>query len=325
MDLQSRWYGRPGILRLLWPVELLYRSVMWIRRFAYAHKWFSVADCPVPVVVVGNITVGGTGKTPLVQALVQHLQASGWNPAIISRGYGRTGTQILAVTAQSQADAVGDEPLLLFRRTGVPVYVGAQRVAVLRQLLAAHPQVDVVISDDGLQHLALARVLDIVLIDATRRLGNGHHLPVGPLREGPERLDSALVIYHGDVTEVPATAYRMCLQALEPVPLYPSEEWVATRQVAAFAGIGHPQRFFNQLRLFGYTVEAHPRPDHYVYGPEDFANIRFPVLMTEKDAVKCQGLAPSGSAFIPVEAVVSLGVWVHLDQVLRHWRKSHAG
>ncbi|NNM51491.1 MAG: tetraacyldisaccharide 4'-kinase, partial [Pseudomonadales bacterium] len=203
-----RWYGQPGWLLLFWPLELIFAIVVRLRRMAYQHAWLNRVKLPVPVIVVGNLSVGGNGKTPLVLALAEHLRAAGWHPGIISRGYGsmvRSGYH--HVMPDDDAVRVGDEPLLLARRSAVPVYIGPDRSQVAKALLQAHSQIDVLISDDGLQHYALGRDLDIVVMDAQRRLGNGHLLPVGPLREPGYRLREFCVVYHGD--EAPLQSFRM--------------------------------------------------------------------------------------------------------------------
>ncbi len=318
-----RWYGQPGWLRILWPLELIFIGVVRWRRMAYERGWIKRIKLPVPVIVVGNLSVGGNGKTPLVLALAEHLQAAGWHPGIISRGYGsavRSGYH--EVKPEDDPVRVGDEPLLLARRSAVPVYIGPDRPQVAKALLQAHPLVNVLISDDGLQHYALDRDLDIVVMDAQRRLGNGHLLPVGPLREPGYRLREFCVIYHGD--EAPLHEFRMQLQSLAPVSLDEQYPWSARLKVAAFAGIGNPQRFFAGLRAQGYDVEEHARPDHHRYSAEDFAGLQLPVLMTEKDAVKCKGLAPAGSAFVPVVAMLPLAFWHHVEEVLNAGGKQHA-
>ncbi len=318
--LLQRWYGRPGWLWLLWPLEVLYGWIVLFRRQLYLRAWRASRRLPVPVLVVGNISLGGTGKTPMVLALIEHLRAQGWTPGVISRGYGGRQSLPTAVDGQSDPAQVGDEPVLLARRSAVPLFIGRDRVAAAEQLLRRHPQVDVLISDDGLQHYRLARDLEIVLYDGQRGLGNGHLLPVGPLREAPRRVHACVKVWTTiDPDFIAPSGYVMRLQALPPRRVRDDGECAlaAGSVVAAFAGIGHPQRFFSSLKTLGYALEEHPRPDHHVYTAADFAAIDKPVLMTEKDAVKCRTLAPEDSAYLPVTAALPLAFWQDVEQALK--------
>ncbi len=327
----KRWYGSPGILWALLPFEWLYRLITLFRRMFYARGWFNLVDLPVPIIVVGNISVGGTGKTPMVEALCRHLQARGWHPGIVSRGYASERREPRPVHGHDTARLVGDEPLLLANRLGVPVYVGADRVKVVQRILSDHPQLDIILSDDGLQHLAMKRTLEIVVLDGQRLLGNGHCLPVGPLREPTAHLhgnsDRWLVIHGAAHSSWPeASLMRLKMLSLRPVR---DGDFVqvppAPSKIAAIAGVGHPGRFFSQLRSLGYDVEEHSFPDHHPYTADDFMEIDKPILMTEKDAVKCREIAPAGSAYLPVEAAVSLDFWWNLDNRLETWRSFDAG
>jgi len=264
---------------------------------------------PAPVIVVGNIAVGGTGKTPVVQGLVEALRAQGWRPGVVSRGYGgRGGDGPLRVTAEGDAAVTGDEPLLIHLRTGVPVMVGADRVAAARALLASG-EVDVIVSDDGLQHYRLGRDVELCVVDGQRGLGNGARLPAGPLREPESRLREVdhVLVNGGDWVPAAVAWSRFQLQPGVPYRLDGGEApstlaaWRG-RRVHAVAGIGNPQRFFDTLRDAGMTVVPHAFPDHHAYDGRDLPSPDpgCPVLMTEKDAVKCRHL-PHGQLFaVPV-------------------------
>ncbi len=316
--LPQLWYrdGLAAALWPLWPLSLLFGGVAALRRAAYRRGWAASVRLPVPVIVVGNLTVGGSGKTPVVLWLAAQLRERGWRPGIVSRGYGRSSEEaVLSVGPESSAAAAGDEPLLLARRSGVPVFVGRDRVAAGKALLAAHPECDIVISDDGLQHYRLARSAEIVVFDA-RGAGNGRMLPAGPLREPLARLDEAAAIVCNG--EVPPALFRhtgtprfpMHLEGQAFVALRDGRQTCSAGQLQgkrlyAMAGIGNPPRFFAKLAALGLQFTPHPFPDHHVYCAEDFAFARDGVLlMTEKDAVKCGDLISSEAWFLPVEAQI---------------------
>lgn len=308
---------RRGALSVaLLPLSWLFRALAALRRLLYRRGVWRPVRVGVPVVVVGNITVGGSGKTPLVLWLAQALAARGHAPGIVSRGYGGSAVVPRAVQPGDDAALVGDEPLLLARRAGCPVWIGRERVAAARALLAAHPDRDVLICDDGLQHYALARDVEIVVMDE-RGLGNGWFLPAGPLREAPSRLRTvdALVI-NGvrppaglGVQAAPVFFMRLAgerFAALRRPEVHCSAGDLQGRRLHAVAGIGHPQRFFDHLAGLGLRFAAHPFADHHRYTAEDLA---FPdadaLLMTEKDAVKCAGLALPETWVLPIDAHVS--------------------
>lgn len=296
---------------LLVPLSGLFRMLSGLRRRAYRRGLLSVTRLPVPVIVVGNITVGGTGKTPLVLWLVRALRSAGYRPGIVSRGYGGRQRGPLAVTAGSDPAEVGDEPLMLAQCAQAPVYVGRRRPAAARALLQAHPDTDVIVADDGLQHYALGRDLEIAVVDGVRRFGNGRLLPAGPLRESPRRLDTvdAVVVNGGtmDWLEVASPIYQM---RLEPVRLRrlgdPGDvralDWLRGRRLNAVAGIGHPERFFAHLRELGAVVTPHPFPDHHVFRARDLP--AGTVVMTAKDAVKCAAFARADDWVLEVDAAV---------------------
>ena len=295
---------------LLWPLSLLYRAVTALRRGAYAIGWLRSGHAPVPVIVVGNLVVGGAGKTPTVMALVQALRAAGWTPGVVSRGHGRRGAQTLAVDDASLADDTGDEPLLICRRTQVPVWVGRRRLEAARALCAAHPEVNVLVADDGLQHLALAREVQVIVFDE-RGPGNGLLLPAGPLRQPlPRHLPvNSHVLYNAERPTTPwpgALAQRrlggaVLLQdwrqgaAASPLAL----QALRGRPLLAAAGLASPQRFFGMLHAAGLDFEVLALPDHH-----DFVRSPWPagtadVLVTEKDAVK-----------LPRDAIGAPRIWV---------------
>lgn len=292
--LLALWYDRTRPFLPLLPLAWLYAALAALRSAAYRRGLLRSERVAVPVIVVGNLTVGGTGKTPFVIWLVERLRAAGLRPGVIARGYGASRPVKLPrrVTPEADPAEVGDEAVLVARRTGCPVCVAVDRVAAAR-VLAASGEVDVLVSDDGLQHYRLARDAEIVLFDARRGFGNGAPLPAGPLRESPARLATVTVaVVNGDGPFMLPGAVRMHLTASHAVRIrdgarIPLEDFRG-RRVHALAGIGDPQRFFAMLRAFGMDLDAHPLPDH---APDVGRRARFddtsPVLMTEKDAVKC--------------------------------------
>jgi tetraacyldisaccharide 4'-kinase len=297
------WYSGERWVWLLRPLEFVYRCTTALRRWGYRAGLYPVYRAPAPVVIVGNITVGGTGKTPIVIALVEALQARGLRPGVVSRGYGATGgTFPHRVTAHSQAIDCGDEPLLIFHRTGAPCMVDPNRPAAVRALLADE-KVDIVLCDDGLQHYALARDFEIVVLDAQRGVGNGFCLPAGPLREPVARLAGVnAVLWRGGDSSHNSVAY--VVDGL--VPLRPDalcEAPATETEVQAVAGIGQPEQFFTTLAGLGYRVTPHSFPDHYRYTQADFDALSDgPLIMTEKDAVKCASFARKNDWYLKISA-----------------------
>lgn len=301
--LNRCWYGQgPGCVLarcVLAPFSLLFGLLVAVRRWAYRRGWRVAERLPVPVVVVGNLTAGGSGKTPLTLALVEWLRAAGYRPGIISRGYGGSARQAMPALPDSDPVVVGDEPVLLARRAGCPVWVGRRRAEAGRRLLTFHPEVDVLVADDGLQHYALARDVEIVVVDGQRGFGNGWLLPAGPLREPRRRLRRAdALVINGAGKAGPAPpppVFGMRLQAKGFHNLLDPSRIVAVSDLAqrgpwhAVAGIGNPRRFFDQLAALGLEILPHPFPDHHAYRPEDLPTER--LVMTEKDAVKLAPLA----------------------------------
>jgi tetraacyldisaccharide 4'-kinase len=283
----------------LWPVSTVYVALTRLRRTAYRRGWRPVVESPVPVIVVGNVSVGGTGKTPFVIWLAEQLTQRGRKVGIVTRGYRGKGTEWPRTVAPNSDPAeVGDEPVLLARRTGCPVVAGPDRVACVETLLKT-TRVDVVLTDDGLQHYRLGRSFEIAVVDGARGMGNGLCLPAGPLREPVSRLQEvdAIVVNGGDwghagvfrATAVVTKVYHLEDGALRTLDSFRAEP------VHAVAGIGNPQRFFDLLRDADLEVEAHPLADHADIGPDQLSfDEPGAVLITEKDAVKCEHLKPRG-------------------------------
>lgn len=304
--IQNQWYRQTSPHCLLTSLEKLFHEGVVLRQEAYQSGRIPSERLPVPVIVVGNLTVGGSGKTPLVVWLTLFLKSRGYRPGIISRGYGgQTSRKPLAVDFNTSPRLAGDEPVLIARRTGCPVYVSPLRVEAGRALLA-QTDCNLIIADDGLQHYALARDIEIVVIDGKRGFGNGHLLPAGPLREPVERLESVdMVVYNGTA---PEGGHGMTLQGDLAVNL--RDMWkrrklesFAGKSLSAMAGIGDPQRFFDSLACHGLAFQQRALPDHHEYKESDLAFAGdTPLLMTEKDAVKCREFAREDDWYLPVEA-----------------------
>lgn len=299
------WYERAAPPWWLLPLSLIYGAVAGSRRLVYAKHLRRATRIPCPVVVIGNVSVGGTGKTPLVCWLVQQLLERGYRPGVVTRGYGGSSTIVCRVTASDDPALTGDESILLARRTGVPVAIGRDRPAAAQLLVSAG--CNVIVSDDGLQHYALARDCEVVVIDGDRRFGNGWLLPAGPLRETPARLKAADAVVVNGGRALLAGALSMRLEAKNAVSVLAGTiqplSALAGRSVHAIAGIGNPERFFNMLRSRGIEVNGRPLADHarLTAAELDFGDDK-PVLMTEKDAVKCASLAGARHWYVPVTA-----------------------
>nr|WP_314400643.1 tetraacyldisaccharide 4'-kinase [Pseudomonas lundensis] len=320
--LLRAWYTGHPLLTLLRPLECLYRRVVNGKRARFMAGQGDIYRAPVPVVVVGNITVGGTGKTPLILWLIAHCQRKGLRVGVVSRGYGaRPGQFPWRVTADQPAAEAGDEPLLIVQRTGVPLMIDPDRSRAVKTLLATEP-LDVILSDDGLQHYRLARDLELVLIDNARGLGNGRCLPAGPLREPAERLSSVdAVLYNGAQTD-PALGFAFQLQPTALINVRTGERqaldyFPPEQALHAVAGIGNPQRFFKTLETLHWRPIAHAFADHAPYSAE-VLNFKpdLPLVMTEKDAVKCRDFAAPNWWYLAVDAVPSETFALWLDQQL---------
>ncbi len=323
------WYSRcpawffPLHVVLARPLSWLFGLLVRLRHICYRLGLFRVERMPVPVIVVGNLNVGGSGKTPLTIALVQWLCQAGYAPGIVSRGYGGSARSAMPVRPDSDPALVGDEPVLLARRAACPVWIGRKRVEAARQLLAFHPEVNVLIADDGLQHFALARDVELVVVDALRGFGNGRLLPAGPLREPLARLAKVdAVVVNGAqslVAALPCPSFEMQIGGTRFVNLAEPDRCVTAVHFAgearvntlhAIAGIGHPERFFTQLAGLGLDAMPHAFADHHAYVESDLPTGT--VLMTEKDAVKCARIGGNSGRrdlwFLAVDAVVDGGL-----------------
>ncbi|MDY0250972.1 MAG: tetraacyldisaccharide 4'-kinase [Pseudomonas sp.] len=306
--IQQAWYHGHLLLYLLWPLEALYRYVVKHKRAAFMAGRSDSYRAPVPVIVVGNITVGGTGKTPLILWLIEQCRAQGLRVGVVSRGYGaRPASFPWTVSATDSAEQSGDEPLLIVQRSGVPLVIAPERAQAVQQLLAEH-RVDIILSDDGLQHYGLARDLELVLIDATRGLGNQRCLPMGPLREPVERLQSVDAVLFNGAEQDRENGFALQLQPTELVHVRsgrrePLSYFPAQQKMHAVAGIGNPQRFFKTLEGLNWQPITHAFADHAEFNAEDlqFAD-DLPVIMTEKDAVKCRAFAADHCWYLQVAA-----------------------
>jgi len=313
------WSRRGAVAWLLWPASLAFGVVAAVRHFLYKIRILGSKHPGVPVVVVGNLVSGGSGKTPLVLWIAELLKAQGRKPGIVSRGYGGAaaakGGEPREANIASDPAEVGDEPILLARRSGCPVWVAPDRVAACRVLREKHPECDVIVTDDGLQHYALARDIEICVVDG-RGFGNGFLLPAGPLREPRSRLRSVdAVVLHGAAG---MDGYPMKLEGDKLVRMQDARDvrpakTFAGQKVHAVAGIGDPKRFFLHLARFGLKPVPHPFPDHHPFsaGDLDFGD-EVPVVMTEKDAVKCKRFAGANHWVFPVNASLdpAFGRWL---------------
>ncbi|PKO26087.1 MAG: tetraacyldisaccharide 4'-kinase [Betaproteobacteria bacterium HGW-Betaproteobacteria-8] len=325
--LEQQWVRIGCWHILLIPMSWLFWLLSTCRRKAYEFGVLKSYRSAVPLIVVGNISVGGTGKTPLVIWLVERLKQAGFSPGIISRGYGSKFDTPRTVGEGSRPGEFGDEPVLLARRAHCPVWVGVDRVAVQQALLRAQPQCNVIVSDDGLQHYRMQRDIELAVVDAERGFGNGQLMPAGPLREPLSRLSTVDAVVYNDAGKNEhgkPEGFSMSLQGCMVRNLLEQGKTMQIadlqgRAVHAIAGIGNPQRFFQQLRSMGLSVEAHPFTDHHDFRPEDLAFAgESMVLMTEKDAVKCAGFARPNWWYLPVDAEVDP---VLADYIIRRLRK----
>jgi len=312
--LNKQWYSHSKPNLLLRILERLY---------AFLLNWqspFSAQKLSAPIIIVGNFTVGGTGKTPLIIALVNTLKGLGYKPGVVSRGYGRKSHNAQSVTTISSVDSSGDEPFLIAKRTGAPVRVDTKRFCAANYLI--EQGCNIIVSDDGLQHRSLPRHIEIEVFDSKRQYGNGHLLPAGPLRETVRRVD--LRVGNGLLVDTPE-AFAMQLQLVQCYHLI-SGERKALRDftgetVHAIAGIGHPQRFFESLTALGIVVNSHPFPDHHTFNSADLP-VSGPILMTEKDAVKFTTSNRQDIWVVPVDAILSEAFFIELKQLIAQAQKS---
>lgn len=320
------WQRQAAWLWLLLPVSWLYGFITMVRRQAYKIGLFASYRAPIPLMVIGNITVGGSGKTPLIIALVNYLQKQGIKVGVISRGYGGDSNQMPSlVHADSLPSIVGDEPCLIVNMTDAPMAVCPNRKQAITTLLNAHPDLQLIIADDGLQHYALQRDIEWIVVDASRGFGNQQLLPTGFLREPMSRLKGANVVYHEkadrtteDNKQAQAKRLTMHLQADKLQPLWPSAVEIDGLSVAekmpmplmppipngrvhAVSGIGYPQRFFDTLLSLGFDVIGHAYPDHYDFSLDELLQYsELPIIVTSKDAVKIRALLIDTSSHQPL-------------------------
>lgn len=355
-SLERHWYRITPLHLLLYPLSLIFRLLAALRRGLYRAGLLHSVRLPVPVIMVGNISVGGTGKTPLTLALAQQLIERGMHPLIVSRGHGSDSDSVepRAVTPESDASGVGDEPLLMARRQLCPVWVGKDRAEAAQAGLRANPQCDLVLCDDGLQHYRLQRDVEIAVVDGARRFGNGLLLPAGPLREPAERLHTVdAVVVNGQARfplpnhlpqageganeslrefmfaggEATTGEYAMSLDGaqfhnlLDPARIVTAAHFHALRNHAV-AGIGNPQRYFRHLESLGIAFTPHPFPDHHPYRAEELAFAGCDaVLLTEKDAVKCAAFADERYWVLRVDARIDPALTAHiLRKIAPHGR-----
>jgi tetraacyldisaccharide 4'-kinase len=332
--LERAWHERAGWLILLWPVSVLFQALTAIRRAAQQSKQ-RPAYLTAPLIVIGNISLGGTGKTPLLITLSQELQKQGFKPGIISRGYGGDAPSYpFAVNIDSDVSQSGDEAFLIAEKTGCPVYVDPDRSAALQALLL-HEDVDVVLSDDGLQHYNLYRDLEIVVVDGQRLFSNGFCLPAGPLRESMNRLKEAqhIVVNGEPAREIPqlAGASKMQLEPRSFVNMVSGEKrpfagapFNMGNRLQAVSALGNPQRFYALLERLPYQVEMFSFPDHHRFTADDFEqegiDMHQPVVMTEKDAVKCRQFAKNNFWYLSVEVNLESQLFERLTEDIRRVR-----
>jgi len=305
---------------LLLPLSFIYCIVITVRQKLYQLNFKRSYASQVPVVVIGNIVVGGSGKTPLLISLCEYLKEKGFNPGVVSRGYGGSVSGVKQVAASDSATLVGDEPLMVHRHAAVPVVVGSDRVAAVQYLLSNN-HCDVVLSDDGLQHYRMRRDFEIAVVDSSRRFGNGFCIPAGPLRERTSRLnDVDLVIYNGsEGVSDSDSSYQLQINSLQQLNGSEKKSLSAfsATNVHAIAGIGHPERFFRLLNDHGVDVVEHAYADHHDYQQKDFDGWTTEcIIMTEKDAVKCQHLSLENAWVLSVDAVFSPSLELSLSSQL---------
>lgn len=325
--LHRLWYQHTKTVfaYALMPLAWCYVMATWIRKKCL--ETFVQWHAPVPIIVVGNLSVGGVGKTPLVMAIVKHYQTMGKHVGVVSRGYrARLRHFPHAVSLKDEVEQVGDEACLMARTLTCPIMIAPRRTQAVQQLLATHP-VQLIISDDGLQHYALGRTLEIVVIDGHRLMGNGLCLPAGPLREPITRLKSVTccVINGGQLDG----AYTMTLQPVAFRSLVTNELSALTafkgRHASAIAGIGHPEQFFLMLQQLGLTLTTYPFSDHHAFVPQDFESLHGPIIMTEKDAVKCSAFAKPDWYSLVVEAQIDPALWTQIDTTLLNFQPQNKG
>lgn len=316
MMIEKLWYGKSHLYWLLIPFSLLYGLIVFVRRFLYKKGILKSRRSPVPVIIIGNLSVGGNGKTPLVIGLIKELKTKGLKVGIVSRGYGgKADSYPLILDNTTTTEQAGDEPVLIYQRANVPVAVSPNRYKAVQALLAQN-QLDVILSDDGLQHYALARDIEVVVVDGKRLFGNGWWMPAGPMRERQNRLKSVdMIIINGDsvndlVKQYPDKTYTMQLAPCYALNLLTKEKkkLSSLQNICAVAGISNPKRFFDMLKnMQADLIKTVAFADHQKFTLsllKDVANSKQTLLMTEKDAVKCHQFAQSNWWYLPINAVI---------------------
>jgi tetraacyldisaccharide 4'-kinase len=322
-QLPKYWRNRNAITYWLWPFEVIYKMAWYLRQGAIRLGWIQQHRVNATVIVVGNVVVGGGGKTPLTMALVQRLVSQGFQVGVVSRGYGRTETSLQIVNAQSSASVVGDEPLMIFQKCNVPVVVSAQRVTAARQLLHQFPSVNVLVCDDGLQHIELQRDIEICVLDATG-LGNGHLLPAGPLREPwPRQVDLLLHTHQRTFPEGFESRRELSSFALtsegQQVPLAD----LKLTPVEVVSGIAKPEAFLAMLEQKQFQIRhSTALPDHDNFQTWQPSHPELPLLCTEKDAVKLWARFPHALA-MPLVFEPETAFWKTFDQLFQSRHRYH--
>ena len=301
-------YSKSLVSLLLLPFSAVFLLISFVRKILYRFNFLRSFKLKIPVIVVGNITSGGTGKTPLIIYLANELKKNGYRPGIISRGYGSKGGGMIEASQKNDAADVGDEPMLIQKHTHLPVFVSKDRVSAAKALLKKYKKTDVILSDDGMQHFRLKRDIEVLVIDGTRKFGNGYLLPAGPLREFSSKLKTvdAIVCNHKKVID---GSYLMKYKGYFLINLKTNKKIhlsnLRLKNIHAIAGIGNPNRFFDYLKTFNIEFNSSIFQDHYRFSKKDFRNMNDKnIIMTEKDAVKCQKFSRKNFWYLPVTAEV---------------------
>ena len=306
MDTLSRLhYSKSLFPLLLFPLSAIFFLIFFIRKYLYQFNFLKSFKLNVPVIVIGNITLGGTGKTPLIIHLAKELKKNGYHPGIVSRGYGARSISATEVNQKSDIDEVGDEPILIQKHTHMPVFVSKDRVMAAKALIKKYKKIDVILSDDGIQHYRLMRDVEVLVIDGTRGFGNGYLLPAGPLRELKYKLNDVDVIVcnhkkviDGSYLMKYKSEFLVNLKTKQKIPL----SKVRLGNIHAIAGIGNPDRFFNDLKSLGLVFNSSAYQDHYRFMKKDFKTMSGKnIIMTEKDAVKCEKFAQDNFWYLPID------------------------
>lgn len=322
-QLPRHWQTTSVITYLLWPIEVLYKLAWFVRRSMFALGFIQKHKLNATVIVVGNVVAGGGGKTPLTMAIVQRLTQQGHQVGVVSRGYGRTQEKVQLVNAQSTADQVGDEPLLIFQKCQVPVAVGANRVAAAQQLLRQHPNIRFMVCDDGLQHAALQRDIEICVMDSNG-IGNGHLLPAGPLRESwPRTVDLLLHTQHRTLAEGFDSTRQLSAQAINGLGQSIELTALQNQSVEVVCGIAKPQAFAHMLNERGiHIAQLHALPDHANFSNWHASHPHLKLLCTEKDAIKLWATHPEAFA-VPLLFEPELSFWLAFDALVNTRHRYH--